>query len=160
MLRHGGGSPLAIREARNFRCSVCEETAPPKTRRPISEPRDYQPLAIVGADVKTLPSWEKGPRGEPLHVNVLNLVCLGPRYQQAIIMPDESASSWRSRYLKAWVRPFGVPDGLWVDKAGATLSDEFLEAMAADRTLIRYVGGEAHWQTDARRDMDKSWKQV
>ena len=95
ILVHGGGSPLAIREARRFRCSVCDTTAKPKPVRPSAMPKDYAPLSIVGMDVKTLPSWEKNAKGERVHVKVLSILCLGSRYHVAIVMPDESATSWR-----------------------------------------------------------------
>ena len=36
---------------------------------------------------------------------------------------------------------------VWVDEAGAAMSDDFLEMMAGDGTLIRYAAGQAHWQS-------------
>ena len=89
ILIHGGASVLAIREARNLKCAVCDEK---KTPDP-GLPRDLVPVSIVRLDFKEVPGWQEGQR-----VKVLNMLCLGSRFQMAVRVPNEGTEALREAY--------------------------------------------------------------
>lgn len=144
ILVHGGASPLALKEARESKCSVCEEHTRATPARNAQVPKDYPPLSRVSMDLKWLPGWKKGQR-----LRCLNIICMGSKCQVFVPFQEggsEDSETIRKYYYRHWVRVFGSPDELVVDPAGAHLSQEFQEALAGDGTTLRPTAGQAHWQ--------------
>ena len=57
MLRHGGASPLAMREGK-IECDVCQENTPSQPAKQATLPKDSAPLSRVAMDVKWIRGWE------------------------------------------------------------------------------------------------------
>ena len=145
-LRIRGAPPWVIKEAENFRCSVCHEKSRPIPRNMSSlEPQPVK-LTTVSADVG---HWYHPISKEKYQF--LLFVDEGSRFRvgRMILQGKKkhmSAALFLSTFKEAWISYFGHPSTLRVDPDGALRSHEISEFCDQQRIFLDIIPGEAHWK--------------
>ena len=135
-----GAPEEAIVAAKQHRCEVCQERAPPKSRRPASlpVPKDF---------------------GEQVHIDVIEVydakdrrffvihaTDYATRYQLAELMSDKSSKSVIRFMALKWVATFGAPRVLVCDQGREFISWEFEEWASSVSTMLHHIAVQAPWQ--------------
>lgn len=145
-LRIRGAPPWVIKEAENFRCSVCHEKSRPIPRNMSSlEPQPVK-LTTVSADVG---HWYHPISKEKYQF--LLFVDEGSRFRvgRMILQGKKkhmSAALFLSTFKEAWISYFGHPSTLRVDPDGALRSHEISEFCDQQQIFLDIIPGEAHWK--------------
>ena len=116
MLKAGKAPKEYIEAAKAHRCNPCELTkVKPKTNK-VGTPKPYEFNNEIGLDVLEL----KDANGR--YYDILNIVDYGTTFQQAFIVREgdtngvPSSSACLDAFVKGWVRPFGWPKNISVDR--------------------------------------------
>ena len=146
-LRIRGAPPWVIKEAENFRCSVCQEKSRPIPRNLASLEPQPRKLTTVSADVG---HWHHPITKEKFQF--LLFVDEGSRFRVVgrMILHGKkqhmSAALFLSTFKEAWVSYFGHPQTLRVDPDGALRSHEVSEYCDQQHIFLDIIAGEAHWK--------------
>ena len=145
-LKRRKASPLVIRLAEEFRCSICQEKARVQPRQTASLEPIPPKFHTISADIG---HWVHPTTGE--HQNFMVVVDEGSRFRMAKILlkgqKQAPTSAACINYLQeGWFQVFGKPKTLRLDPAGSFRSST-VESFC-DRHSIYHdvIPGEAHWQ--------------
>ncbi|CAE7480558.1 RE1 [Symbiodinium sp. CCMP2592] len=145
-LKRRKASPLVIRLAQEFKCSICQEKARVQPRQTASLEPIPPKFHTITADIG---HWVHPASGE--HQNFMVVVDEGSRFRMAKILlkgqKQAPTSAACINYLQeGWFQVFGRPKTLRLDPAGSFRSST-VESFC-DRHSIYHdvIPGEAHWQ--------------
>ena len=135
-----GAPEEAIVAAKQHRCEVCQERAPPKSRRPASLPVPKDFGDQVHIDVMEV--YDAKDR----RFFVIHATDYATRYQLAELMPDKSSKSVIRFMALKWVATFGAPRVLVCDQGREFISWEFEEWASSVSTMLHHIAVQAPWQ--------------
>ena len=126
--------------SKNFRCEACEAKPRPKSCRPATVPKTYQPGKVIGIDLIYVP----GVGGNAL-VPALSILDWGSNYQMVELVENkEPQTIWRA-WWSTWVRTFGLPEVVVCD-AGKEFASDFMKKATASGVVVYQIGARAPWQ--------------
>ena len=135
------GAPVeAIVAAKRHRCQVCQERAPPKSRRPASlpSPKDL-------GDQVHLDLLEVEDAAENKYF-VAHCTDFATRFQAAEILPNKSTQAVIQFMTKRWVAMFGPPRVLVCDQGREFISWEMEEWASSMSSMLHHIAVQAPWQ--------------
>ena len=152
MLRLGGAKRRIILAAARHRCCACEAQKRPAGPIVSRSPTSFVVNDVVGLDLFFLNTYEKNT------LPAMNIVCWGAALQRVIPLRDRSGETLRNAYRNNWLRSYGRPRILVVDRSAAcaqAFSRQKLKAMRRDskRHRWRHRGGMARQNVRARIGM-------
>lgn len=144
-LKRRGAPEHVIKEAEQFKCSVCHERSQPKPRNQSSLEPQPRRLEVLSADVG---HWIHPVSGEQQFLLMLDE---GSRFRVARHLHTGqqkhiSATQFISTLKEAWFEYFGIPHTLRVDPDGAFRSHELGAFCDQNRIFLDMIPGEAHWK--------------
>ena len=139
-LRAGGAAERVLRLAAKLRCAVCNSLVRQKSQRPSSVPLTERFNVTVGVDHFEIDAIQGDGK-----VHVQNCVCWGTSFQVAGIVLNTSSEEARSRFSALWVRPFGAPSRVVVDR-GTEFRGAFFEYLQRLDIETYTAPTEAPWQ--------------
>ena len=140
-MRAGRVRPEVIRwAAKEFRCDVCEAKQHPKSARPATIPRSYQPNKVIGVDITFIP--QVGGGGV---IPVLNVLDWGTNYQMMEMLEGKQPHEVWEALQRVWFRIFGVPEIIVTDQ-GREFSQVFQMEAAKLGILSHQTAARAPWQ--------------
>ncbi len=126
--------------AKRFVCNQCESRPRPRTTRPATIPKAYQPNKVVGIDLIYIPTV-----GGSSLIPALSIVDYGSNYQMVqMIENKEPENVWRALWT-SWVRTFGLPEVITCD-AGKEFASQFVQKATAHGVVVYQIGARAPWQ--------------
>jgi hypothetical protein len=128
ILTAGKAKPEIIEQAKQFKCSVCEQFKVPRPARKAAPPREWNTNYVVGVDTVNIPK----PDGTTQPA--LNIIDWGTHFQLVIPLKDQSAGEARKAY-RVWLRFFGPPKILFTD-LGREFDGAFISKAEADGTEV------------------------
>ena len=145
-LKRRGAPAHVVKEAEQFKCSVCHERSQPKPRNQSSLEPQPRRLEVLSADVG---HWVHPMSGE--HQQFLLMVDEGSRFRVARHLHTGqqkhiSATQFISTLKEAWFEYFGIPHTLRVDPDGAFRSHELSAFCDQNHIFLDMIPGEAHWK--------------
>ena len=140
-MRAGRVRPEVIRwAAKEFKCDVCEAKQHPKSARPATIPRSYQPNKVIGVDITFIP--QVGGGGV---IPVLNVLDWGTNYQMMEMLEGKQPQEVWEALQRVWFRIFGVPEIIVTDQ-GREFSQVFQMEAAKLGILSHQTAARAPWQ--------------
>lgn len=112
--------------AKHFKCEACAANPRPKTVRPVSMPRTYQPCKVISMDLIFIPEV-----GDGREFPALSIVDWGSNYQMVEKVSDKQPETMWSTLWSTWVRVFGLPEVLVVD-VGKEFSQRLMSLAGAN----------------------------
>ena len=152
ILKGARASPEAIKMAKEYKCSICEQSQRVRTARSAAPPRELQVNSIVGVDTIYLPGWDEKRR------MALNIVCWASRFQMIIPLQNHTPGEARRAFLQ-WTRFFGPPDKIYSD-LGREFRGAFEFGAEIDSTYIEPGSLEMPTQRSITERAGKSFKEV
>ena len=116
MLRASKSPKECIDAAKSYRCNICDQTKKAPPTHKVGMPKPYEFNVEVGVDVVEI----KDIKGRIY--DVLNVVDYGTTFEQAFIVREAdihgspSSQSCLEQFTKGWVRPFGWPKSVAIDR--------------------------------------------
>ncbi len=126
--------------SKNFRCEACEAKPRPKSCRPATVPKTYQPNKVIGIDLIYIPSVG----GQSL-VPALSMLDWGSNYQMVELVENKEPQTIWKAWWSTWIRTFGLPEILVCD-AGKEFASEFIKKATANGVVVYQIGARAPWQ--------------
>ena len=126
--------------SKNFRCEACEAKPRPKSCRPATVPKTYQPNKVIGIDLIYIPSVG----GQSL-VPALSMLDWGSNYQTVELVENKEPQTIWKAWWSTWIRTFGLPEILVCD-AGKEFASEFIKKATANGVVVYQIGARAPWQ--------------
>ena len=145
-LKRRGVHSTIIKEAENFRCSVCTERARPQPRNISALEPQPTKFATLSADIGHFVHPESGE-----HVQIVVFVDEGSRFRVSRVITrgkkqHPSAAQFISVLKEAWIAYFGIPLNLRVDPDGAFRSHGLADFCDQQRIFLDIIPGEGHWK--------------
>ena len=145
-LKRRGVHSTIIKEAENFRCSVCTERARPQPRNISALEPQPTKFATLSADIGHFVHPESGE-----HVQFVVFVDEGSRFRVSRVITrgkkqHPSAAQFISVLKEAWIAYFGIPLNLRVDPDGAFRSHGLADFCDQQRIFLDIIPGEGHWK--------------
>ena len=126
--------------SKKFVCNQCESRPRPRTTRPASIPKAYQPNKVVGIDLIYVPNV-----GGNSLLPALSIVDYGSNYQMVqLIENKEPETVWRALWM-SWIRTFGLPEVITCD-AGKEFTAQFVQRATSHGVVVYQIGARAPWQ--------------
>ena len=146
-LRAGGASERVVRLAAKLRCAVCNSLVRPKSQRPSAVPVTERFKVTVGLDNFEIDGVNTGNKksGDKEKLHVQNCVCWGTSFQVVGLVDNTSSAEARRRFSALWVRPFGPPSRVVVDR-GTEFRGAFFEYLQRQDIETCTAPTEAPWQ--------------
>jgi len=155
MIKLGNGKPELVKWVKqNFKCDDCEANKRPKSRRPSAVPKTYRFNHVVGIDLLEM----KDPDG--VRCFFFNIICWGTSLQQVKIVTGDNAKTAENvwiTFVDAWVRSYGLPDGLVLDP-GKEFGGYFTDMAQAYGITILPTDRESPWQNGKTERAGGLWK--
>ena len=123
-----------------FRCPICERSPKPKSARPATLPKSFEPCRMVGVDVVYFPALDVR-QTRP----VLNIVDWATGYQMLEPLDNTQSQHIWEKFQSTWTRTFSIPEIVIVDQ-GREFSKDFAERASEAGALLRVIGARAPWQ--------------
>ena len=123
-----------------FKCPVCARSPKPKSARPATLPKTFEPCKIVGVDVVYFPALDVR-QTRP----VLNIVDWATGYQMLEPLENMQSQHIWEKFQSTWARTFSIPEVVIVDQ-GREFSKDFSEKVSEAGALLRVIGARAPWQ--------------
>ena len=123
-----------------FRCPVCARSPKPKSARPSTLPKTFEPCRMVGVDVVYFPALDVR-QTRP----VLNIVDWATGYQMLEPLENMQSQHVWEKFQSTWARTFSIPEVVIVDQ-GREFSKDFSEKASESGALLRIIGARAPWQ--------------
>lgn len=145
-LKRRNAKPEVIELAKNFRCPICEEQAPPKPRPQATLESLPPKWPRMQADVG---SWVHPENG--VHYQFILAIDEGSRFRIGKFLGEGkhlgvSGEHFKGFFEEHWRPLFGNPSVIRLDPAGAFRSTELDEYFGQRRVVVEHIPAEAHWQ--------------
>eukprot|EP00435_Cladocopium_sp_Y103_P070714 s172_g35.t2 len=124
---------------RHFRCPTCDAVPRPKPARPGHLMRALEFNTVVGIDLCFLELNHK-------QIILLNMLCWGTNFQQACICQDKSADEVVERFMNEWVKHYGPPVLLVMDRGKEFDNDKLKELVGGLGVGLHYTDAQSPWQ--------------
>ena len=148
-LRHSGVKLDIIKWVKKkFECPICQRRRP-GTHRPAHLSRQMEFNAVVGIDLVFVQRYV-----------IVNCLCWGTGYQQAIIVSNKESSNVAKAVLGGWHKFFGPPAMVVVDQEKEFASRTFSEAIGEWGTVVHFVDVRSPWQNSRTERAGASLKTV
>ena len=135
------GAPVeAIAAAKAHKCSLCQERAPPKVRRPASLPTPKDISDQVHVDLLEIEDAAE------TRFYVAHATDFATRFQVAEVLPDKSSKSVIQFLTSRWLAMFGAPRVLVADQGREFVSWEMEEWASSVSTMLHHIAVQAPWQ--------------
>ena len=159
-LQRRGASKAVMDQARNFRCSVCEEKQKVNFKHAASLEPLPPKLATISADGG---KWEHPQSKEEYEFAVI--IDEGSRFRVARVMKvgkkqTMNAAMFLSYLREGWIQYFGKPNVLRLDPAGAFRSHSVESFCDENEMYLDIIPGEAHWQLGTCEQAVKGLKEL
>eukprot|EP00971_Amphidinium_carterae_P173220 3434410-Amphidinium_carterae.2 len=141
ILRNAGASERVLQEARDMKCSVCEQMVLPSSQRRSAGTPCIGFNQTVGADLFFLTGSTPSEK-----IAVLSVICWGTVYQVCTIVPNKGAKEVRKAYLDSWIKHFGPPRRLVTDQGTEFTAAEFTERLTNEATQHELTATDTPWQ--------------
>eukprot|EP00435_Cladocopium_sp_Y103_P022132 s1863_g5.t1 len=124
---------------RHFRCPTCDSLPRPKPARPGHLMRALEFNTVVGIDLCFLEMKGKT-------IPLLNMLCWGTNFQQACICRDKSADEVLDCFMGEWIKHYGPPVLLVLDRGKEFDNDKFKEQIGGLGVGLHFTDPQSPWQ--------------
>ena len=139
-LRNSGAKQEVLSWTKHhFRCPTCDARPRVSPQRPGHLHRAMEFSSVIGLDLVFLEAFGQ------LHV-ILNMICWGTNYQQAALCRDKSADEVLNVFMNEWIKHYGVPSLIIVDRGKEFENHQFQETIGGLGAAIHYTDVESPWQ--------------
>ena len=139
-LRNSGAKQEVLSWTKHhFRCPTCDARPRVSPQRPGHLHRAMEFNSVIGLDLVFLEAFGQ------LHV-ILNMICWGTNYQQAALCRDKSADEVLNVFMNEWIKHYGVPSLIIVDRGKEFENHQFQETIGGLGAAIHYTDVESPWQ--------------
>lgn len=135
------GAPVeAIAAAKSHKCSLCQERAQPKTRRPAALPTPKDVSDQVHVDLIEMEDCAER------RFYIAHATDFATRFQVAEVLPNKSSKAVINFLSSRWVAMFGAPRVLVADQGREFVSWEMEEWASSVSTMLHHIAVQAPWQ--------------
>lgn len=125
--------------AKEFRCDICQAKVKPKSVRPGTIPRSFQPNKVIGVDLLFLPDVGGGT------FPAVSIVDWGTSYHMVERVDSKNPEEVWTTVNDVWFRVFGPPEVIVTDP-GREFSAKFGESAMALGIVTYQTAARAPWQ--------------
>ena len=151
--RLGGAKGRFILTAAKHSCGACETQKRPAGPIVSRPPTSFVFNDVVGLDLFFLNTYEKHT------LLAMNIVSWGTGLQRVILLRDQSGETVRNAYRNNWLRSYGRPRILVVDRQRSLCSGIFADKVESDGTRPEVTPLEALWRSGKTERAGKDWKE-